>query len=151
MRKKGLNWDAKKQAIRTKARKNWPTTKIDPEMMGFLGLYWGEGSKSLGRNKQVCIVNSDPGIIKLSAKIFRRLDPNAKIEAIIRYYPDNDAEACQKCWVGIVNPSKVRMIERVDLRPTKRKLEFGTCTIRFSNWRVYHTILEWLDCWKDEI
>ena len=69
-------WDVRKRCVIDEAKGEWNKIKTDPEIMGFLGLYWGEGSK---RQKTISIVNNDPGIIKVALDVFHMLTPDCKI------------------------------------------------------------------------
>lgn len=105
-------------------------SKRDLFMLG-IGLYLGEGSKSL---EEVRIVNCDPDILKLAMKWLRDRF-NLKLEnfkVTLHDYPDNDVENNKRFWsrkLGLPLKQFTNSIldKRVDkLVINKRKLPYGT-------------------------
>lgn len=141
-------WDDKKTEIKKLAEKEWTLIRKDPEMMGFLGLYWGEGSK---RNGKVEIVNNDYGVILAAIKIFERLCPDKNFEITVKYYPEQKPEQCRKFWEKILR-KPIRLREKKWLGKTRRIYSInGLCTVRFSDWSTYTRIVTWLNLWKKEL
>lgn len=99
-------------------------------MLG-LALYIGEGSKTY---EIVRIINSDPKVIKLAIKWFKKIcklkDENISMR--IHLYPDNNVNKCIKYWNRITKiPIKQFRKTQVDQRKNKsgkkkRKLPYGT-------------------------
>jgi hypothetical protein len=149
-------WDINKKIVREEASKEWEIIKINPELMGFLGLYWGEGSKLNGGKdtSAICITNSDPQIIKFCAKMFRKLDPNAKLVARVTCYQDQDLKQCETIWKNAtLVPIKITIKEskRWSKSTHGGRSKYGTCYLKFNNWKIFNKIIKWIDLWSKEI
>lgn len=122
-----------------------------------LGLYIGEGNKS---HETICIVNSDPNVIKLTIKWFKEIceleDKN--ITVAIHLYPDNNIWECFKFWsritgLPIENFRKVQIDTRTNkLSIKKRKLPYGTAHIKVISSgnpergvRLYRRLAGWIE------
>lgn len=140
-------WDHKKEAVVQEAILEWPVVKNNPELMGFLGLYWGEGDK---RSSYVGIVNTDPGIIVASFKMFRQLSPGCKIEVMIRCYPEHDASECKIFWQNLLGV-QAKTKDKDWLGKKRGGCKYGVCTIRYSDWKIKHKILAWLGLWRNDL
>lgn len=141
------SWERRKQEISNQAEAEWCNVKQDPKMMGFLGIYWGEGTK---RSSSIGIVNNDPGIISIAVDVFRALSPNAKLDAVVRCYPDHDKLACEKYWSDLLLLD-VRVVDKKWAGSgTRHYSTWGLCSIRFSNWVVRAKILTWIRLWREE-
>lgn len=75
---------AKRRAVETEAMIRWPGIRQDPLMMGFLGLYWGEGAKTHHQILRAAAV--DGGIGKA-----QQSDVDAKVAEIKTAYKDEYA------------------------------------------------------------
>jgi len=106
-------------------------------MLG-IGLYMGEGSKSL---EQVSVTNSDPVIIKTAIQWFRKF---LKLETknftlAIHAYPDTNLVESMNFWsketkIPKVQFSKIVIDNRKNKSPlNKRKLLYGTVSLRIKN------------------
>jgi hypothetical protein len=110
--------------------------KRDLWMIG-LGLYMGEGSKSI---ESVRIVNSDPDIIRLSMRWFRDvcLLKNENFSVSINIYPDTNEEEAKQYWANvtklpIINFKKTQIDKRMNKKTAfKNKLPYGTLQIRIK-------------------
>lgn len=141
-------WDQKKAEVRALATIDWYTIRQNPNMMGFLGLYWGEGSKA---NHEVAIVNNDPGIIVAAIGCFRQLCPGAKLRILIRVYPDHDKREAESFWSSILR-TDVRVIDKQWAGKLHRAhSRRGLCTVRFSDWKTKIKIMTWIDLWRKEL
>ncbi len=111
-------------------------TKRDLWMLG-IGLYMGEGAKSI---ESVRIINSDPGIIRLSMRWFREViglsDENFSLS--LHLYPDNNEAQSIKYWSKITNLNQASFKQSsFDRRQNKKnkfanKLPHGTLQIRIK-------------------
>lgn len=138
-------WSNKRQLIVNKAIKEWPSIKLNPDMMLFLGLYWGEGTK---RNGHISIVNNDPGVIKISYNIIKNY---GKIETIVRCYPDHNKNICKNFWENLLNINDVKIKDKKWLgKKRKTWSKYGICTIRTSNMNYYIKILTWISLLRKE-
>jgi len=147
------NWQAKTDAIIKIAEDSWPAVRQDPELMGFLGVYWGEGTKraSSGKTPTISVVNNDPALIKFCLRVFKRLHPQARIDVRVRTYPEHDKDQAIAYWEKMTGlPVKWR---RKDWLGKLRRCysTHGTCTIRFSHFETAWRILTWLRLWREEI
>ncbi len=115
--------------IRTHATKDVAKlSKRDLFMFG-LGLYLGEGSKTVG----VRIVNADPRVIRTAVAWFRVLGVESRqLVARVFIYPDNDLQASLQFWSKETTiPMSQFQKEHVDRRTDKKvkkagKLPYGT-------------------------
>ena len=139
-------WVAKKDAAIREAIEEWPTLKQDPQFMGFLGLYWGEGTKSGRKTVRICVANMDPSIILFCYNYLLDLTSN-RIRCWVLCCEEH-AELAEHFWEQLLRiPVAIRC--RKPIKPIKR--ETGICYIRVNDWRLYHKIITWLECWEREI
>lgn len=143
-------WDIKKDIVINEAIDEWIKVKEDPKMMLFLGLYWGEGSKSF-KSCAIQIVNNDPGVLKLSLDIFNEYSPFTNKDIYIRCYPDQNLDECTKYWSKILGTSVKAVIRKEIGTCRKPTSKYGTCTIRFSDWKFRYKIITWLDLLRQSI
>lgn len=141
-------WNIRRNEISEEARKEWEFIRTDPEMMGFLGLYWGEGDKAASN---IGITNNDAGVIMASIKIFNRLDPGMKLRVLIRCNGDQDFEESKRFWESALGLTViVRKKDWIGKKLSSRS-QYGICRIRYSSWRTKQKILTWIDCWREEL
>ena len=143
-------WNNAVEAVINDAKKEWKVVKNDPELMGFLGLYWGEGTKIARghRTSQVGIANSDPSVIIKCKRCFDRLSSNNRYDCNIIIYDDLDPEEMRTFWENKIGVE----VKRIEVRKNHklRRCTHGTCYLRFSNYKLSHRILTWIECWKNE-
>ncbi|MBI3534069.1 MAG: hypothetical protein HY072_01080 [Deltaproteobacteria bacterium] len=99
-----------------------------------LGLYIGEGTKAF---ENIRIINSDPAVIKLAVKWFKKIcglaDEN--ITVTLHIYPDNNLEECINFWSEVTQlPRRNFRKTQIDVRQNKskikrNKLPYGTAHI----------------------
>lgn len=141
-------WKYRRLLVINEAIKEWSNYKDNCQILLFLGLYWGEGTKSINCS-QVSIVNNDPGVLKTAFDIIKVLS-NKNIEIKIRCYPDVDLEESKKYWesiFGYVTNIKYRKENGKRRKPTSK---YGTCTISVSDWELRYKIITWLDLLRKE-
>lgn len=118
-------------AIKKSAKKELgKLTKRDLWLLG-IGLYLGEGMKL---QESIRVINSDPEIIKIAIKWFRKVcDLSTKNFTItIHTYPDNDTKKTINYWSGLTEIPKSQFRKtQIDRRTNKspkkkRKLPYGT-------------------------
>jgi len=139
-------WERKRNIIKESAIEEWDTIKEDPQMMLFLGLYWGEGRKS----QQVAIANGDPKIIKISYDFFIQLTDKS-ITCTVKYYDDHDPTKLKNFWSSLLPKAKMMMRKVTDPRSGKgkRKLEFGIADLRVCDYKLEHRIMSWIECLRN--
>jgi hypothetical protein len=141
-------WREKKQKIASEARDRWTTLKQEPDFLGFLGLYWGEGLK---RGMTVGIINSEFEIIKFCIDAFRKIGYDGRMDIFVRYHSDHDKNTCIEYWSDKLGEN-VRSIKKDWSGNQHRSFtSYGTCTARFNDWKTKTKIDEWLKCWKKDI
>ena len=111
-------------------------------MLG-VGLYLGEGSKS---QEEIRVVNSDPIILKLAIKWFKRFS-NIKTEHLrvaIHCYPDNNISKIKNFWSRELKiPANQFIKTQIDIRENKskfkrRKLPYGTAHLYIRGGGTLH-------------
>jgi len=140
------NWGMKRQQIIDEAIEKWKLIRTDPNIMSFLGIYWGEGNK---RNGQVGVVNNDPGIVKFSYDFIKEMTKRP-IDVIVRYYPEQNKISCKQYWEKLLG-TEVKIKEKRWLGKKRRWSEFGIIYIRVSDWQLYIKIITWISLWRSEI
>ncbi|MBI2056485.1 MAG: hypothetical protein HYT37_03850 [Candidatus Sungbacteria bacterium] len=99
-----------------------------------LGLYIGEGTKAF---EKIRIINSDPSVIKLAVKWFKKICglANENITVTLHLYLDNNLEECINFWSEATQPPRGNFRKtQIDLRQNKskikrNKLPYGTAHI----------------------
>lgn len=144
-------WHKLREDIKLAAEREWPDVKHDPIMMGFLGLYWGEGTKrSKSKTGSISIVNNDCGIILAALFIFNKWRVT-NIRITVKCYPEHNKEHCKLYWEKILCRD-VKIIDKAWLGK-KRKMysQHGLCVVEFANIQFFHRIIRWLDLWREEL
>lgn len=122
--------------------------KNDPLFTFGLGLYWGEGDKKSGNI--VAVTNSDPNILIIISKFYRRyLCLNeSKLRISLFIYKDINEQFAINFWSKLLGVPKSQFIKVKVLesrsRLTKTKLKYGICTLYFSNTEFHIKIMEWI-------
>jgi hypothetical protein len=124
------------KALRSAAKEIGKLSKRDLWMIG-LGLYMGEGSKSI---ESVRIVNSDPDIIRFAMRWFREICKleNDNFALSLNLYPDSNEDEAIKYWSKITNLTRANFKKtHVDERSNKmrihaNKLPYGTLQVRIN-------------------
>lgn len=127
-----------------KALLEWPRIKQDPEMMLFLGLYWGEGRKRSG----IGVANTDAVVIRFCATALGSLTDKT-LKAEIRLYKDKPEAPARQYWVEhLCDLAELKFTQINDIRSIRkhRKAEFGICYLRVHDFAVEHWIRTWLHC-----
>lgn len=109
-------------------------TKRDLWLLG-IGLYLGDGTKT---NESVQVINSDPKIIKLAIKWFRKVCglKTKNFNIVIHTYPDNNINSTINYWSRITGiPKKQFGKTQIDKRTNKSNkkkgmLPYGTAHIK---------------------
>ena len=96
-------------------------------------LYWGEGSKPRRQRGRVCLVNSDPYLLKLFIN-FLTIEysvPVDKIGLYIQYYEDGDIDHIKEYWSQqLVMPiSCFKKAFKKKSKSNKTCNPYGTCSV----------------------
>lgn len=103
-------------------------------------IYWCEGSKYPSTNK-VDLTNSDPILLQLFIKLLRegfKLD-ESKFKIKLQIHSNQHIEQINNYWSELLNISKSQFIKpTITIAGGKkhRKVYMGTCTIRYSDYRI---------------
>ncbi len=145
------------EKARIQSEKDIGTLSDRDIMMLGLGVYIGEGGKTLGMTR---IINSDPKIIKLAIKWLRVSFgvemKNLKIRLFI--YPDNNEKECIRYWskqIGVPQNQFFKSIidRRTDKKAVKKgKLPFGTAHMSVKGFKekkfgvyLHRLIMAWIN------
>jgi len=144
-------------ALKTKVRHNnfrkealsdYLRFKNEPLFLFGLGLYWGEGDKKSGN--MVAVTNSDPNILSVVAKFYRKylnID-ESKLGIKLFIYKDINMDSAIKFWSELLGIPKKQFIKVQILESrsklTKTKLKYGICTLYCSNTEFHIKIMEWI-------
>lgn len=140
-----------KSAIAEKAKRDWFIVKNCPGLMGFLGLYWGEGRKT---GYGLGITNNDPSFFKVVTPTIILLSPQTRKVATITYYESHDKDECENFWNELFAQNvTVVMKENSDMRSKSQfnnRCPYGRCDLRFSDLALQISINIWVDKWIRE-
>jgi len=116
-------------------------------------LYWGEGAKTGGTVK---FANSDPEMIELFLIFLRKICgiSESRLRGLIHIYPDHDYIKIKNFWGKKTKLSKNQFYKQAihsgRLGTYKKKSEYGTITINYSDTKLLKIILEWIEEYKKE-
>lgn len=149
-------WQERIDEICDKARIDWLLLRLDPQFMGFLGIYWGEGFKAKSKGRRtgtIGITNNDPMIVKAAVNYLQPLT-NSTIGAIIIYYPSHNKQKCERFWKQLLPGITIKIQKNTDERSQTKwsdSCKWGRCRVRFSDFELFWRITTWIDCWRDEL
>ena len=119
-------------------------------------LYWGEGTKYVGRSPSLIFTNSDPDMIKVYMKFLRRglLIKEMDIKAGIHIHPYVDVKKSREFWSKVTGLARdVFYIVNVtssasrNKRPS-RKLPYGMAVIKVNRRKVFYTVMGMIEVLK---
>jgi len=111
-------------------------------------LYWGEGAKTGGTIK---FVNSDPKMIKLFLNFLRKICGihEERLKALVHMYPDHNENELRKFWSRLTGIPLERFykshIHEGRGGTYKRKSQYGTIAINYSDKKLLNTLLLWIE------
>lgn len=143
----------KKRIDRTKkiikeAKKEVPPYFKNSLFLAGLMLYWAEGDKS-DKIEHVKFSNSDPAIIKLMMKWFRRICkvPEEKFRICLHIHALHCRKDIEDYWSKITEIPRTQFyktqIKPTSLRQRRNKLYNGTCAISILNKDLFRKIKGW--------
>jgi hypothetical protein len=156
---------AKKRAedIRSAAKKESFGMMHDSLFLAGLALYWAEGYKK-GANgskwKSIDFVNSDPEMIKLIMKFFRKFlkinDSRIKIQLMT--HKNIDVNKAVKFWSNLTRIPEGQFIKSCSAvsksskgKRSPNSLTYGTVHIRINDVKLFFRIIGWIDGLKEKI
>lgn len=147
--------DKKKQIIDAAAKEIAKINKQELKILG-LGLYWGEGSKTM--KGMARISNSDPSIIMMGMRFFREVCEvkEEKFRAHIHIHSKEATEEAEKYWSKITGiPTsqffKTYAIKSKSSKNLRQTLKYGTLDIGVGDTRLLLRILGWIDGLKKQL
>lgn len=164
-RNKNQTFLAKQRAdeIRQKARQEAGKLFRNPLFISGVSLYWAEGYKkgAFGSKwKGVDFANSDPEIIKVMMKFFRKLCGvrNEKYRIQLMVHDNMSAKKALNFWSVLTKIPKRQFmkISRIVSKSSKRKrspnsLIYGTIHIRIADVKLFFRIIGWIDGLKEKL
>lgn len=141
-------WAKVIESTTKEAAREWPAIKRDPLLMGFIGLYWGEGNK---QNGSFSVSNNDHGLIMVAYAAMLKLGMT-KVYARIRYYEDHDPAALKMFWSTLLPTAIVQLKLVTDPRSGKKvgKAKYGLCMIGGGNKKLLTKVMYWIGRWKTD-
>jgi hypothetical protein len=141
-------WNSLREGVINEAKSEWLVKKNDPDFMGFLGLYWGEGNKS---TQDIGITNNDSGVIVAALRFFKQMDPEASFTILIRCNPDQDQKLARAFWESALGTEVIVKPKDWIGKITRSRSSYGICSVRYCSWITRQKILTWIDCWRSEL
>jgi len=127
-------------------------SKFDNELkISGVMLYWGEGSKT---GNSIKLANSDPEMIKLFLNFLRNICGiyEERLKALIHMYPDQNENELKKFWsesTGIpIERFYKSHVHKGGPGTYKNKSRYGTIAINYSDKKLLHILLSWIDQYK---
>ncbi len=117
-----------------------------------IALYWAEGYKKSSW-KTVNFTNSDPEMIKLMMRWFRRICkiPNTKFRIRIQCHDTDNVEEAKEYWSGVTDIPLVQFTKPyVRISPSSKKRmgalsPYGICNLRISDVSLLTKIKGWIN------
>lgn len=117
-----------------------------------LGLYWGEGGKTVKHN--VTLVNSDIGVVKQFRKYLIEVCrvKDSKIKYYLQTFKDNDLVVATKYWAKMldIDPERIhtsKPIHSMGKGTYKKISNYGVMNISFFNMHLKAYIMNELGKW----
>lgn len=150
-----FNEEEKRQILISKAKRDF--TVISLEQLKLIGiiLYLGEGGKT---KRVVRIANSDPSIIKIMMRFFRKICnvPENKFRASIHTFQHANVEQTERYWSKISGIPRSQFFKTY-IKPSAASLQkrntlpFGTFDIYVCDTKLFLTITGWIEKIKELI
>jgi hypothetical protein len=148
------NEQQKRQAIITKAKKDFNFISLDQLKLIGIILYLGEGGKT--KKGLARVANSDPLVIKIIMRFFREIcqTPESKFRAYIHTFEHADVKKTEKYWSQITGIPR-KQFYKTYIKPSsaslqKRKtLPYGTIDVCVCDTKLFLTIMGWIERIKE--
>ena len=117
-----------------------------------MGLYWGEGAKSLEAGV-VDIANSDPAILKIFLRFLREIIgvEERRLRVYLYCFADQDVGALIGFWseeLGIPETQFTKPYVRDRFVSAKRRMPYGVAHVRYNEKRLLIHILSEIEVLK---
>ena len=133
---------------RAEAREEYNSFKTNPLFIAGLAIYWGEGDQA--ENGRVSVINTDAEMLQTIASFYRTIlkISERRLRAGLFIYRDLDEEKTLDYWSSALKIPRDQFIKTQHLPSrsslTKRKVEFGICSLYFSDTKIQVKIKEWI-------
>ena len=123
------------------------TSEQEKLKLAVLMLYWGEGTKG---GNGVALSNSDPQMIKLFVQFLREICgiEESRLRVTLHLYPDHDEKTLKEFWSSLTDIPLTQFNKPFVHRDTKgsykKKSQYGTVEVRYSDILLIKLILGWL-------
>jgi len=136
-----------------KLKENLSKSDIELKITGVM-LYWGEGAK-LGNGVQ--FINSDPEMITIFLNFLRKVCgiSEERVKVLLHMYMDQNEVELKKFWANKTRlPLKNFYKSQIHVGRVgsyKKKSQYGTLAINYSDKKLLKTILLWIDEYKQKL
>lgn len=162
-RNKNQTFLARKRAgkIKKEAKKEFSKFQKDPLFIAGISLYWAEGYKKGAHGskwKSVDFANSDPEMIKIMMKFFRKFCEieESRFRVQLISHPNIDIGEALKFWsikTKIPREQFIKTSSKISIyskgKRDKKTLTNGTVHIRISDVKLFFRIVGWIEGLKD--
>lgn len=132
------------------AEKNWKiahqkakllfkdTLSINHKLLLLASIYWGEGNK-----KELNLINSDPGLIKVFLECLYEIGVKSEsVKISLRLYSDIDKNNAIEFWTSYLSLKKSQVYETEIIEGKKLgKLPYGMCRVRIAKSGQYFKLI----------
>jgi len=151
-----FNESKKRQLIINDAKKDFSHITLEELRLIGIILYLGEGAKT--KRGSAAIANSDPMVIKIMIKFFRKVCkvPRDKLRGHIHTFAHTNINKVEKYWSKTTGIPR-KQFYKTYVKPSsaslqKRKtLPFGTFDLSVNDTRLFLTIMGWIERIKELI
>ena len=127
-------WDI----ARVKAKELMPTLCFSNKLIILACLYWGEGNK-----KDLNLVNSDPGLIKVFVDCLLEIGVKKDdLRITLRLFDDLSESECVEYWARVLDVD-IKAIRNVNFIKGNKvgKLKYGMCRVRVRKSHEYFKLI----------
>lgn len=138
-----------KKGLRPQSKQDWATAELVASsvirtlskrdlVLLLAAIYWGEGTK-----KELNIINSDPGVIRLFIQGISVIGVKKEsLRVSIRVYEDLDVQKVKQYWSKIIGVSHSAITSVEVLQGKKHgRLPYGMCRVRVARGGRYFKII----------
>lgn len=135
-------WETLKDPLREQAADELQKLLANPKFAVFLGLYWGEGSKS---STTVRVSNNDPQVIRVCYEVLKGFTAKT-FTLYMLLYPDHDEAVCTRYWTTLLPGIRIVPGKIHDKRTKKKpgKSPYGLAQLTVNDWELKTRLRVWL-------
>jgi hypothetical protein len=148
------NRKLRRERWRTEALSLWEEWRNDPLFMLGVGLYWGEGDKSLS-NKRLALSNADANLLRVWLRWCNRFLPvGVRLNVWLSIHDDCDLEAARAYWQRelSIEITWVSVAVSCSSKRRRRSLPYGTLKVSLGRASLewYTKMLVWLELAQEQ-